>query len=94
MVRSWLLDLTADALQGDQELSHVAPYVPDSGEGRWTVLDSIEQGIAAPVLTLSLQMRFASQDEKGYSYRLLSVMRNAFGGHNMKSADGGTGGDK
>ena len=90
VVRSWLLDLTAEALQTDQELSHIAPYVPDSGEGRWTVLDSIEQGIAAPVLTLSLQMRFASQDEKGYSYRLLSVMRNAFGGHNMKSAEPGS----
>lgn len=84
VVRSWLLDLTADALKSDQELANIAPYVSDSGEGRWTVIDSIEQGIPAPVLTLALQMRFASQDEKGYSYRLLSLMRNAFGGHAMK----------
>jgi hypothetical protein len=81
VVRSWLLDLTADALKSDQKLDHIKPYVPDSGEGRWTVVESIEQGIAAPVLTLALQMRFASQDERGYSYRLLSLMRNAFGGH-------------
>ena len=85
VVRSWLLDLTADALKGDQELANIAPYVSDSGEGRWTVIDSIEQGIPAPVLTLALQMRFASQDEKGYSYRLLALMRNAFGGHAMKA---------
>ena len=84
VVRSWLLDLTAEALAVDQKLEHIAPYVSDSGEGRWTVIDSIEQGIPAPVLTLALQMRFASQDEKGYSYKLLSVMRNAFGGHAMK----------
>ncbi|MCR4378445.1 MAG: decarboxylating 6-phosphogluconate dehydrogenase [Rhodospirillales bacterium] len=85
VVRSWLLDLTADALQGDQDLQNVAPYVADSGEGRWTVMESVEQGVAAPVLTLALQMRFASQDEEGYGYRLLSLMRNAFGGHAVKS---------
>ena len=85
VVRSWLLDLTADALQRDQALDAIAPFVSDSGEGRWTVIDSIEQGIPAPVLTLALQMRFASQDEKGYSYRLLSLMRNAFGGHAVKA---------
>jgi 6-phosphogluconate dehydrogenase len=85
VVRSWLLDLTADGLKNDQNLENIAPFVSDSGEGRWTVIDSIEQGIAAPVLTLALQMRFASQDKKGYSYRLLSLMRNAFGGHAVKS---------
>jgi len=88
VVRSWLLDLTADALKDDQELANVAPYVSDSGEGRWTVIDSVEQGIAAPVLTLALQMRFVSQNENGYGYRLLSLMRNAFGGHAVKSAGG------
>ena len=85
VVRSWLLDLTADALQSDQKLEQVAPYVADSGEGRWTVMDSIEQGVAAPVLTLALQMRFASQDKEGYAFRLLSMMRNAFGGHAVKN---------
>ena len=87
VVRSWLLDLTAEALQADQTLQNVAPYVPDSGEGRWTVIESIDQGVAAPVLTLALQMRFNSQNETGYGYRLLSSMRNAFGGHDIKSTD-------
>lgn len=88
VVRSWLLDLTAQALQDDQALDKVAPYVADSGEGRWTVVEAVEQGVAAPVLTLALQMRFASQNETGYGYRLLSMMRNAFGGHAVKQAGG------
>ena len=87
VVRSWLLDLTADALKDDQELKSIAPHVSDSGEGRWTVIDSVEQGIAAPVLTLALQMRFASQDDTGYANRLLSMMRNAFGGHAIKTRE-------
>ena len=87
VVRSWLLDLTADALEEDQELSSVAPYVADSGEGRWTVMESVEQGVAAPVLTLALQARFRSQDATGYSYKLLSMMRNGFGGHFVKSVN-------
>ncbi len=85
VVRSWLLDLTADALKEDQDLTAVAPYVADSGEGRWTVMESVEQGVAAPVLTLALQARFRSQDATGYSYKLLSMMRNGFGGHFVKS---------
>ena len=89
VVRSWLLDLTAEALKHDQELTSIAPYVPDSGEGRWTIVESIDQGVAAPVLTLALQMRFNSQDETGYGYRLLSTMRNAFGGHAVKKAEDG-----
>jgi 6-phosphogluconate dehydrogenase len=88
VVRSWLLDLTADALKHDQDLKDVAPYVADSGEGRWTVMEAVNQGVAAPVLTIALQMRFASQDDHGYSYKLLSMMRNAFGGHVVKSAGG------
>lgn len=87
VVRSWLLDLTADALASDQVLKDIAPYVADSGEGRWTVVESIEQGVAAPVLTAAIQMRFASQDSEGYSYKLLSTMRNAFGGHAVKAAN-------
>lgn len=85
VVRSWLLDLTAEALKHDQDLGDVAPYVADSGEGRWTVVEAVEQGVAAPVLTIALQMRFASQDDHGYSYKLLSMMRNAFGGHAVKT---------
>lgn len=85
VIRSWLLDLTAEALQGDQNLDNIEPYVADSGEGRWTAVESIEQGIPTPVLTLALQVRFRSQEkQKGYGYKLLSIMRNAFGGHTMK----------
>jgi 6-phosphogluconate dehydrogenase len=84
VVRSWLLDLTAEALKVDQKLVDIAPFVPDSGEGRWTVVESIDQGVAAPVLTLALQMRLNSQNQTGYGYRLLSTMRNAFGGHAVK----------
>jgi 6-phosphogluconate dehydrogenase len=86
VVRSWLLDLTAEALNHDQQLKDVAPYVPDSGEGRWTVIESIDQGTAAPVLSLALSMRFTSQDQEGYDFKLLSMMRNAFGGHAVKKA--------
>jgi 6-phosphogluconate dehydrogenase len=84
VVRSWLLDLTAEFLAKDQALTHIAPYVADSGEGRWTVNESIQQGIATPVLALALHMRFASQDTEGYTNKLLAMMRNAFGGHNVK----------
>lgn len=88
VVRSWLLDLAAESLKHDQKLDNIAPFVPDSGEGRWTAIEAVEQGVAAPVLTLALQMRFASQNEIGYSYRLLSTMRNAFGGHAVKQNGG------
>jgi len=81
VVRSWLLDLMAEFLDQDQKLDEVEPFVADSGEGRWTVVESVDQGVAAPVLTLALQMRFSSQDEEGYGNKLLSMMRNAFGGH-------------
>jgi len=86
VVRSWLLDLTAEALQTDTALADIAPYVADSGEGRWTAIEAIEQGVAAPVLSLALQMRFQSQDERGYGFKLLSLMRNAFGGHAIKDS--------
>ncbi len=87
VVRSWLLDLTAESLREDQKLAAVLPYVADSGEGRWTAVEAIEQGVAAPVMTLALQMRFASQDDEGYSYKLLSLMRRAFGGHAVKTSE-------
>jgi 6-phosphogluconate dehydrogenase len=90
VVRSWLLDLTADALREDQGLESVAPYVGDSGEGRWTALEAILQGQAVPVTTLALQMRFTSQDAEGYAFKLLAKMRQAFGGHALKHSDGTT----
>ncbi len=84
VVRSWLLDLCAEFLEQDQDFRDIAPYVADSGEGRWTVEESIKQGVATPVLALALHMRFASQDEDGYTNKLLAMMRNAFGGHAIK----------
>jgi 6-phosphogluconate dehydrogenase len=84
VVRSWLLDLTAAALAEDQELTDIKPWVSDSGEGRWTVFESIDLDVPAPVITLALQMRFVSRDETGYAARLLAAMRGQFGGHAIK----------
>jgi 6-phosphogluconate dehydrogenase len=89
VIRSWLLDLSAEVLAGDEDLDDIEPYVADSGEGRWTALEGIEQGIPTPVMTLALMSRFSSQGKQDYSARLLAMMRNAFGGHAVKS--GGTG---
>jgi len=84
VVRSWLLDLAAEALQENPELEGIAPHVSESGEGRWTVLEGVEQNMAAPVITLSLLQRFLSQDEEGFTNKLLAVLRNKFGGHDIK----------
>ncbi len=81
VVRSWLLDLTAEALQHDQTFEDIAPVVADSGEGRWTAVEAIDQGIPAPVITQALACRFDSQGKADYSNQLLAVMRRAFGGH-------------
>ena len=81
VVRSWLLDLTADALRGGTALEHVKPFVADSGEGRWTAIEAVEQGIPAPVMSLALMMRFASQGTDDYGSKLLALMRAGFGGH-------------
>jgi 6-phosphogluconate dehydrogenase len=83
VVRSWLLDLTADFLAADPALRDAAPIVADSGEGRWTVDEAIAQGVPAPVLSLALMMRFASQGSGDYANRMLASMRHAFGGHAM-----------
>ena len=84
VVRSWLLDLSAAALKEDQEFSDIAPWVPDSGEGRWTVFEAIDLDVPAPVITTALQQRLSSRDAYGYAHRLLSALRNQFGGHAMK----------
>jgi 6-phosphogluconate dehydrogenase len=84
VVRSWLLDLAAEALQENPGLEGIAPQVSESGEGRWTVLEAVEQRIAAPVITLSLMQRFLSQDEESFSNKMLAVLRNKFGGHDIK----------
>ena len=84
VVRSWLLDLTIEALEENPTLAGIAPYVPDSGEGRWTVAEAIELNVAAPVITLALMQRIGSRDEVEFSDRVLSAMRNKFGGHAVK----------
>ncbi len=84
VVRSWLLDLLAPALAEDQTLEGVAPYVADSGEGRWLVFESIDLDVPAPVIALSLIQRLRSRDEESYGDRLLAVLRGQFGGHAIK----------
>jgi len=84
VVRSWLLDLSADFLAQDQELASIEPFVADSGEGRWTVLESVEQGIPTPVMSLALMMRFATQGKNDYAAKMLAKMRQGFGGHAVK----------
>ncbi len=87
VVRSWLLDLAARALEQDADLKDIKPWVVDSGEGRWTVFESIDLDIPAPIITLALQMRFASRDEENYTARMLAALRNQFGGHAVKKAE-------
>lgn len=84
VVRSWLLDLTSAALGSNPTLSGIAPYVDDSGEGRWTVAEAIDLDLSAPVITLSLLERLRSRDADSYSDKLLAAMRNQFGGHAIK----------
>ena len=84
VVRSWLLDLTANALQTNPTLQGIAPYVADSGEGRWTVSEAIELGVPAIVITASLLERFRSRDADSFIDKLLAAMRNEFGGHEIK----------
>ena len=84
VVRSWLLDLTAAALEEDNSLSGIAPWVDDSGEGRWTVEESIELAVPLPVISIALQARFRSRDEAQFGFRLLAAMRNQFGGHAVR----------
>ena len=87
VVRSWLLDLTAEALQGDPDMSSLQPYVEDSGEGRWTVEESVDLAVPTPVITLALQMRFRSRQDDAFGAKLLAAMRNQFGGHAVRKAE-------
>ena len=81
VVRSWLLDLAADAFAKDPHLDAIKGYVEDSGEGRWTVMESIEHAVPAPVIALSLYLRFRSRQEDSFSMKVLAALRNEFGGH-------------
>ncbi len=87
VVRSWLLDLTAKALEEDQDLTDIKGWVADSGEGRWTVAEAIDLDVPAPVITMSLLMRFVSRQDESYAAKLLAAMRNQFGGHAVKRGD-------
>ena len=86
VIASWLLDLTAHALSEDPDLDQFSGRVSDSGEGRWTALAAIDEGVPAPVLTTALYQRFVSRGEAEFGNRALSAMRFAFGGHLEKSA--------
>ena len=85
VVRSWLLDLTANALKEDQNLEKIVGWVADSGEGRWTVFEAVDLDVPAPIITLSLQQRFISRQDESYAAKLLAAMRNQFGGHAIKA---------
>jgi 6-phosphogluconate dehydrogenase len=84
VVRSWLLDLAADALAKNPTLEGLEAYVEDSGEGRWTVKEAIDLNISAPVITESLMRRIRSREENNFTDRMLAIMRNEFGGHAVK----------
>ena len=84
VVRSWLLDLAAAALEKNPSLEGIAPYVADSGEGRWTVAEAIDLDVPAPVITLSLLERLRSRESDSYADKLLAALRNQFGGHAIK----------
>jgi 6-phosphogluconate dehydrogenase len=85
VVRSWLLELAEEAFSKDPKLSNVAGYVEDSGEGRWTLQQAIDSGVAAPVLSASIFQRFVSRQEDPFSFRLLAALRNEFGGHAVQA---------
>ncbi len=84
VVRSWLLDLAAAALAKNPALDGIAPYVEDSGEGRWTVNEAIDLDVPAPIITQSLIERLRSRDAQSFSDKLLAALRNEFGGHPIK----------
>ena len=87
VVRSWLLDLTADALKKNPTLEGLEAFVPDSGEGRWTVFEAIDLNVSAPVITEALIRRLRSREQNNFTDRMLSVMRNEFGGHAVKKSE-------
>lgn len=87
VVRSWLLDLTAEALKKNPNLEGLEPYVADSGEGRWTVFEAIDLDVAAPVITESLLRRIQSRESNSFADRMLAIQRNAFGGHDISVRD-------
>ncbi|MEX1071902.1 MAG: decarboxylating 6-phosphogluconate dehydrogenase [Anaerolineales bacterium] len=86
VVRSWLLDLAVLALKQDPQLDQIAGYVEDSGEGRWTVIEAINESVPAPIITLSLFQRFASRQDESFAAKMLAALRQQFGGHAVKKS--------
>jgi 6-phosphogluconate dehydrogenase len=84
VIRSWLLELAEGAFREDPDLADLEPFVDDSGEGRWAVIEAVNSAVPAPVLTLALMERFRSRQENSFSDRLLAALRNQFGGHAVK----------
>jgi 6-phosphogluconate dehydrogenase len=87
VVRSWLLDLVARALEENPGLQGIEPWVEDSGEGRWNVLEAVESAVPAPVTALALMARFRSRQPESFADRLLAALRHQFGGHEIKRSD-------
>lgn len=87
VIRSWLLDLAANALAENPTLEGIAAYVPDSGEGRWTVVEAIRLNCSIPVITLALQRRFRSREEAPFADKLVAALRHQFGGHAVKRGE-------
>jgi 6-phosphogluconate dehydrogenase len=85
VVRSWLLELVERALEKDGDLNGIRPYVEDSGEGRWTAQEAIDNAIPTPILVLSLLARFASRNEDAFAAKLVAALRNEFGGHHLRT---------
>ena len=85
VIRSWLLDITAELLNEDQDLAAIQAFVEDTGEGRWAVEESVDLGVPLPVISLALQARFRSRQEQPYGARLLAAMRRKFGGHSVRA---------
>jgi 6-phosphogluconate dehydrogenase len=85
-VRSWLLELLQTALENEgNDLEHIAGYVEDSGEGRWTVFEAINESVPAPVISAALFARFASREDESFAAKINAALRNQFGGHAVKS---------
>ena len=89
VVRSWLLELAERAFKADPDLATIDDYVEDSGEGRWTVMESIDRAVPLPVLTLALQMRFRSRQKQSFAGKVLAALRREFGGHAVRKVGNG-----
>ena len=87
VVRSWLLDLAARALDGDPDLTEIAPYIEDSGEGRWTITHAIDHAVPVPTIATALFARFASRQDASFAGKVIAALRKEFGGHAVKAPE-------